>query len=96
MKILLAVTATATLALSIADAAAGELPTYELTGFPITPHQFSVVGSANVKEQSPSPSLTMAGLPASPHQVAVLTPRSKTTEEVAASNASASPSFSTR
>jgi len=96
MKVLLAVAATATLALGIADAAAGELPTYELTGFPITPHQFSVLGSANVKEQSPSPSLTMAGMPASPHQVAVLTPRSRITEEVAASNPTASPSLSTR
>lgn len=95
MKILFAVAATATLALSIADAAAGEL-TYELTGFPITPHQFSVLRSANVKEQSPSPSLTMAGMPASPHQVTVLTPRSRITEEVAASNPIASPSLSTR
>ena len=35
-------------------------PSYELAGFPISPHQWSVVGSANIKEQSPSPSLTMA------------------------------------
>jgi hypothetical protein len=51
------------------------LPSYEVKGFPITPHQFSVIGSAHVEEQSPSPSLMMAGMPASPHQIAVLTPR---------------------
>jgi hypothetical protein len=35
-------------------ASATELPSYEATGFPITPHQISVLGSAKVKEQSPS------------------------------------------
>ena len=64
--------------------AAIKLPSYELMGFPISQHQFSILGSANIKEQSPSPSLTMAGMPASPHQVAVLTPRSKTTEQATA------------
>jgi hypothetical protein len=63
--------------------AAVELPSYELAGFPISPHQWSVVGSANIKEQSPSPSLTMAGMPASPHQAAVLTPHPRPTEELA-------------
>src|SRR5690348_5296634 len=29
------------------------VPSYEVMGFPITPHQFSVVGSAHVEEQSP-------------------------------------------
>lgn len=52
-------------------ASAAAVPSFEVMGFPITPHQFSVVGSANVEEQSPSPSLMMAGMPASPHQVAV-------------------------
>ena len=56
-------------------ATATTLPSYEVRGFPITPHQFSVLGSAHVEEQSPSPSLMMAGMPASPHQIAVLTPR---------------------
>ena len=64
--------------------AATKLPSYELMGFPISQHQFSVLGSANIKEQSPSPSLTMAGMPASPHQVAVLTPRPRIAEELAA------------
>ena len=61
-----------------------KLPSYELMGFPISPHQFSLLGAANIKEQSPTPMLTMAGMPASPHQVAVLTPRSKTTEQATA------------
>ena len=71
-------------------ATAAELPTFALAGFPITPHQLSVVGSTHVQEQSPSlveiePSrlglptlaLTLGGMPASPHQIAVLTPRPK-------------------
>jgi hypothetical protein len=56
-------------------AAAAELPTYERMSFPATPHQISVVGSAAVEEQSPTPTLTKDGMPASPHQIAVLTPR---------------------
>jgi hypothetical protein len=36
------------------NASATELPSYEAMGFPITPHQISVLGSAKVKEQSPS------------------------------------------
>jgi hypothetical protein len=67
-------------------ASAAALPSYEVMGFPITPHQFSVVGSAHVEEQSPSPSLMMAGVPASPHQVAVLTPRSRRIEALSATN----------
>jgi len=76
--------------------AANKLPSYELMGFPISQHQFSVLGSANIKEQSPSPSLTMAGMPASPHQVAVLTPRPRTIEALAAPNPIATVSFPTR
>jgi hypothetical protein len=53
-------------------------------GFPIAPHQISIVGSAHVEEQSPSRSLVMAGMPASPHQIAVLTPRSSLTAKAAA------------
>jgi hypothetical protein len=63
--------------LSAAGAAAGELPTFELMGIPITPHQFAVIGSAHVQEQSPNATLTLGGMPASPHQIAVLTPRSR-------------------
>lgn len=65
-------------------ATATALPSYEVKGFPITPHQISIVGSAHVEEQSPSPTLMMAGMPASPHQIAVLTPRSSPTAKAAA------------
>jgi hypothetical protein len=96
MKTLFAMAATGTLMLSGAGALAAELPSYELLGFPITPHQFSVVGPANVKEQSPSPSLTIAGMPASAHQVTVLTPRPRLIEEQAATNPIAAASSSNR
>ena len=65
-------------------ASAAELPTYELMDFPITPHQFSVLGSANVQEAPPAPTLMMRGMPASPHQMAVLTPHKKIIEGRAA------------
>ncbi len=55
---------------------AAELPSFELTGFPITPVQVQVVGASQVEERSPIPTLTLGGMPASPHQVSVLTPRS--------------------
>jgi hypothetical protein len=55
----------------------GELPQYEVAGFPISPHQISVLGSGDVQEQSLSPTLTLNGMPASPHQIAVIEPRSK-------------------
>ena len=57
------------------DKATMAIPSYEVMGFPITPHQISIIGSAHVEEQSPSPSLMIAGMPASPHQIAVLTRR---------------------
>ena len=83
MKKLLSIAAITAVSLGGAVAKATELPSYELMGFPISSHQFSVLGSANIKEQSPSPSLTMAGMPASPHQVSVLTRRPRITEELA-------------
>ena len=55
----------------------GELPQYEVAGFPISPHQISVLGSGEVQEQSLSPTVTLNGMPASPHQIAVIGPRSK-------------------
>jgi hypothetical protein len=64
-----------------ASAAAAELPTYEIMGFPITQHQLAAVNSAHVQERSPSPTLTLGGMPASPHQTAVLMPRSRITEQ---------------
>jgi hypothetical protein len=54
------------------------LPTFEVTGFPISRHQVAVLGAAHVEESSVTPNLMSAGMPASPHQIAVLTPRPKT------------------
>jgi hypothetical protein len=70
-------------ALNIAGAAAAELPSYELMGFPITSHQIAILGSASVQERSPVPTPSLNGMPASPHQVAVLTARPRPTEELA-------------
>ena len=78
MKRLFALMATTAFCLGGEIATAAEVPTYELMGFPITPHQFSVLGSAYVQERSPTATLTLAGMPASPHQIAVLTPRAST------------------
>jgi hypothetical protein len=58
-------------AISIAGgtaAFAAELPTYELTGFPISPVQLQLLGAANVQERAPDGT-------ASPHQGRVLTAR---------------------
>ena len=84
MKNLLSIGAITAVTLVGAGVEAAELPSYELMGFPITPHQISVVGSANVREQSPSFSLTMAGMRS--HQMAVLTPRRRLIEELATTN----------
>ena len=65
-------------------AGAGELPTFELMGFPITPHQVAVIGVQGVQEQSATATLTFGGMPASPHQIAVLTPRAGMTAKAAA------------
>lgn len=73
-----------TLILCGGAAAAGELPTYEIIGFPLTQHQLTAVNSAHVQERSPSPTLTLGGMPASPHQIEVLTPRQRITPEQAA------------
>jgi hypothetical protein len=64
-------------------AAAGELPNFELMGFPITRHQVAVMGAQGVQEQSAAATLTFGGMPASPHQIAVLTPRAGTTAKAA-------------
>jgi hypothetical protein len=80
MKKLLPITAAAALIVWGGAAIAGELPTFEVTGFPITSHQVAVMGGSGVEERSPNPTLTFAGMPASPHQVSVLTPRPKVAE----------------
>ena len=65
-----------------AAATAAELPTYEVRGFPITPHQFAALGPANAQERAPAVTLTLAGMPASPHQIAVLTPNKRPTQQI--------------
>jgi hypothetical protein len=60
------------------------LPTFEVTGFPISRHQVAVLGAAQVEESSVTPKLMLAGMPASPHQIAVLTPRPKRIVEASA------------
>lgn len=66
-RVSLSIAAAAISAVSGATFAA-ELPTYELTGLPISPMQLQLLGPANVQEQSPTPTVT-----ATPHQVSVLT-----------------------
>jgi hypothetical protein len=81
MKTLFAMAATGTLLLS-GIASAEEFPFYELSGFPISLAQISIMGAtANLKEQSANTSLTVGGMPASPHQMVVLTPRQRVPEE---------------
>jgi hypothetical protein len=74
-------------------AAAAELPTFELMGFPITRHQVALLGATQIRERLPAHTLTLADMPASPHQVAVLTPHPRPTEEPATNE---TVSFSTR
>ena len=70
------------LMLGMAGATAGELPRYDMAGFPITPHQMSVLGqSGDTREQSAAPTLLFGGMPASPLQIAVLSRHPHTTAE---------------
>ena len=73
----ISITAVTSLVLGIVGASAGELPQYEVAGFPISPHQISVLGSSGVQEQSPTSTLTLDGMPASSHQIAVIGPRTR-------------------
>ena len=81
----LSIAAVAALVTGGVAAKAAELPTYEVMGFPITPHQLVALGPANAQEQAPAVTLTLAGMPASAHQIAVLTPRQRPTEQTASS-----------
>ena len=78
VKHLLATTVLAFTIMEGAAAIAAELPTFEISSYPATPLQLSVMGSAGVQEQAPTPTLTRDDMPASPHQLAVLTPRRST------------------
>jgi hypothetical protein len=60
------------LALGAVGASAGELPQFEVTGFPISPLQMSVINSGRVQEESPNPEVILHGMLVSPHQAAVL------------------------
>jgi hypothetical protein len=84
MKKMLLMAAIAAAAMVGSGAGAGELPTFELTGFPITRHQVAVLGGQGIQEQSANPTLMFGGMPASPHQIAVLTPRPSMTAKAAA------------
>lgn len=88
MMTALPVAAIAAVMLGGSAATAAQLPTFEMMGLPITPHQVAVVGagSARVQERSPTPTLRLGSMPASPHQIAVLTRRSKVTGGAAAAN----------
>jgi hypothetical protein len=68
----ISITALAMLAFGPATASAGQLPQYEVTGFPISPSQMSVVRPSRIQEAPPSSALTLGGMPASPHQIAVI------------------------
>ena len=60
---------TAVISMAAGTAAfAAELPTYELTGFPVSPVQLELLGPASVRERSPT-------VAASAHQAKVQTAR---------------------
>jgi hypothetical protein len=68
------------------NANAEERPAFERFGFPITQTQVAVLGSAGVRERSPTPTLMLYGMPASPHQVAVLSPWPRGVKKMAPSS----------
>src|SRR5579885_2319664 len=77
-KRLLASSVLALVLLEGVAAGAAELPTFEVSSFPATPMQVSVMGGAGVQEQAAAPALTRDGMPASPAQIAVLAPHRTT------------------
>jgi hypothetical protein len=83
--IAIAIAAVGSAATTHADASDVHFPTFELTGFPISPHQVAVLGGAQVEERTATPTLMLADMPASLHQIGVLTPRAKTLKIVEAS-----------
>jgi hypothetical protein len=73
----ISITVVTAFVLGTVSASAEELPQYEVTGFPITPLQMSILKADGIQEQSPASTLTLNGMPASPHQIAVIGPRTK-------------------
>jgi hypothetical protein len=67
----ISITGSMLLALGV-GASGGGLPQFEVTGFPISPLQMSVLNSGRVQEESPNPELILHGMLVSPHQAAVL------------------------
>jgi hypothetical protein len=67
-----------------ASAVAAELPSYEVSSFPATQLQLTVVGASAAGEQAPVATLTRADMPATPVQLSVLSPhhRSASAEAV--------------
>jgi hypothetical protein len=58
-------------------ATAAELPTYAVTGLPMTPVQAALLGANGAREQAPTAAPRLAGMPASTVQIAVLKPHQK-------------------
>ncbi|MDN3274855.1 hypothetical protein QWJ07_11400 [Frankia sp. RB7] len=77
MRILSMIAVAGAMITSTASAFAGELPSYEVTSFPISAMQVQVLGGTGVQEQSTAPTMIVAGMPASPAQISVLSPRVK-------------------
>jgi hypothetical protein len=78
-KTYLSIAAAAILIASGTVGFAGELPSYEATGLPISPVQTRVLGAGNVREQAAAPTSTLT-----PVQLSVLTPRAKVATAAAA------------
>lgn len=77
MRVLSMIAVAGTMIASSAGAFASDLPSYEVSSFPISATQVRVLGGAGVEEQSAAPAMVVAGMPASPAQVSVLSPRVK-------------------
>jgi hypothetical protein len=60
------------------SAFAGELPSYQANGFPVSPVQLRVLGSAHVEQQVSAPATAISA-----HQARVLTPRKLKTATIA-------------
>jgi len=70
---------------------AAELPTYAVTGFPISPVQLRLLGPENVQERTPTPTVA-----ATPHQVNVLTAQPEVTTGTIAPTRTGTTGFAAR
>lgn len=75
MRVLSMVAVAAAMIANSSGAFAGELPSYEVTPFPISATQVQVLGGAGVEEQSTAPAMIVAGMPASPADVGAVATR---------------------